>query len=292
MTAEKDLKRIVRARMEKTGEAYTTARRHVLHQKPDYAAVAGMSDTTILAKTGRNWAQWVELLDAFGAKEKPHIEIATHVYNLGIDGWWSQSVTVGYERIRGLRARGQQRSGSWEATKSKTFAVPVEKLFDAFANARTRKRWLGDIALKVRTAKAPSRTRKHMSEGYGVVLLLHSHGLDKSWDAPVVAQCTAVTTGEEVGTRGVVVDRVIHRILVWKIALDSNESRRVNFGGSRRMTAIPYPFSLDMNPVVPTRPVPDLGSDRMADAVKTATVTAPIERRARIRGSVVTLSET
>src|SRR5688572_28179800 len=75
MPAEKDLKRIVRSRMEKTGEAYTTARRQVLARKnltvvppppPDYSAKAGMSDATIATKTGRTWAEWVELLDAFG----------------------------------------------------------------------------------------------------------------------------------------------------------------------------------------------------------------------------------
>lgn len=198
MTAQKDLKRIVRARMEKTGEAYTTARRHVLHQKPDYAAVAGMSDATILAKTGRTWTEWVELLDAFGAKDKPHIEIATHVYNLGIDGWWSQSVTVGYERIRGLRARGQQRSGSWEATKSKTFSVPVEKLFDAFANARTRKRWLGDIALKVRTAKAPKSMRITWDDGTSVELWFLAKGAAKS---SVGVQHVKLATKEEAERR-------------------------------------------------------------------------------------------
>jgi uncharacterized protein YndB with AHSA1/START domain len=68
-------------------------------------------------------------------------------------------VTVGYERIRGLRSRGQRRSGSWEASKSKTIAVPVEKLFDAFANARTRGKWLGDVKLKIRTATKPKSMR-------------------------------------------------------------------------------------------------------------------------------------
>jgi hypothetical protein len=50
-------------------------------------------------------------------------------------------VTVGYERIRGLRDRGQRRGGEYEATKSRTFNIPVERLFDAFANARIRRRW-------------------------------------------------------------------------------------------------------------------------------------------------------
>src|SRR5688572_27426348 len=135
MPAQKDLKRIVRSRMEKTGESYTTARRHVVKKNLtvaptpppiDYAALAGMSDATIQKKTGHTWAEWVEILDAFGGKDKPHGDVAEHVFSLGVPGWWAQSVTVGYERIRGLRARGQRRSGSWEASKSKTLSVPVE----------------------------------------------------------------------------------------------------------------------------------------------------------------------
>jgi hypothetical protein len=191
MPPQKDLKRIVRSRMEKTGESYTTARRQVVAKKPlalvpppppplDYAALAGMSDTAIRAKTGRTWAEWVDDLDAFGAKDKPHREIAQHVFSLGVEGWWSQSVTVGYERIRGLRERGQRRSGTWEASKSKTFPVPVETLFDAFANARTRKRWLPGVALKVKTATKPKSMRIQWDDGTSVDLWFQSKGPAKS----------------------------------------------------------------------------------------------------------------
>jgi len=189
MPAQKDLKRIVRSRMEKTGESYTTARRQILNKKkltlvppppaPDYAALAGMSDDAIQKKTGRTWAQWVDYLDAFGAKDKAHRDIATHVHSLGVDGWYAQSVTVGYERIRGLRERGQRRGGAWEASKSKTFAVPVEKLFDAFANARKRKQWL-EAALKVRTATKPKSMRITWDDGTSVDLWFTSKGAAKS----------------------------------------------------------------------------------------------------------------
>jgi len=155
MPAQKDLKRVVRTRMEKTGESYTAARRQVLNKKIDHAALAGMADEKVKDKTGRDWSEWTRTLDAFGAKEKPHRDIAEYVHSIGVPDWWAQTVTVGYERIRGLRAIGQRRGGSWEATKSKTIAVPVDKLFEAFANARTRKRWLGDVKLKVRSATKP-----------------------------------------------------------------------------------------------------------------------------------------
>ena len=161
MPIQKDLKKLVRARMKKTGEAYTAARLQLLNKtqpRPDYAALAGMSDATISKRTGRTWAEWVRVLDAVRAAEKPHREIAAYVSSLGTPDWWTQMVTVGYERIRGLRDRGQRRGGGYEATKSRTFAVPVETLFDALHNARTRRRWL-PVKIAVRSATPPKRMR-------------------------------------------------------------------------------------------------------------------------------------
>jgi hypothetical protein len=161
MPKQKDLKRIVRARMKKTGEAYTAARLQILEKgepRTNYADVAGMSDAATAKATGRTWAEWVRVLDDARAMEKPHREIAGVVSSLGTPSWWTQMVAVGYERIRGLRARGQQRSGFYEAGKSRTFNVPLDALYAAFANARTRQRWL-KTKVTVRSASPLKRMR-------------------------------------------------------------------------------------------------------------------------------------
>ena len=102
-----------------------------------------MSDATIKAKTGCTWEQWVKALDRVEAHTWTHREIAKYVKEkFEIPGWWAQTVTVGYERIRGLREVGQRRDGTYEANKSRTFAVPVARLFDAFHDPRVRARWL------------------------------------------------------------------------------------------------------------------------------------------------------
>ena len=125
-----------------------------------------MSDASIKAKTGCNWERWVKTLDKWGADKKSHREIASMVAKTWkLDGWWSQTVTVGYERIKGLRARGQRRDGSYEATKSRTFDVPVETLFDAWADKTVRDRWLNDPTVKVRTATAPKSIRLGLADG-------------------------------------------------------------------------------------------------------------------------------
>ncbi len=177
MPKQKDLKRIVRARMEKTGESYTTARLHLVPKKSNYAETAGMSDASVKKATGRDWTQWVRLLDAEKSTEKPHREIAKYVSSIGTPSWWTQMVTVGYERIRGLRDRGQQRGGGYEANKSRTFAVPVAKLFDAFAKPRTRAKWLPGV--KVRTAR-PNKTMRLTIDDSLVMVGFVSKGEKKS----------------------------------------------------------------------------------------------------------------
>jgi hypothetical protein len=182
MPKQKDLKRLVRSRVTKTGESYTAARLQLVQKKeptPDYAAVAGMSDASVSKKTGRTWAEWVRLLDAARAAEKPHRQIAEYVSSLGTPDWWSQMVTVGYERIRGLREKGQRRGGGYSATKSRTFPVAVEALFDAFTNARKRRRWL-PVKIAVRSATPPKRMSITWDDGTSVQIGFYPKGNGKS----------------------------------------------------------------------------------------------------------------
>ena len=85
-------------------------------------------------------------------------------------------VTVGYERIKGLRARAQRRDGSYEATKSKVFAVPITRLYRAFADKRTRLRWLPAVNLTVRTATPNKSMRITWTDGTSVELGFMSKG--------------------------------------------------------------------------------------------------------------------
>jgi uncharacterized protein YndB with AHSA1/START domain len=189
MTQNKDLKRLVRARMKKTGESYTSARAQLLSKsqkksravKIDYAALAGMSDEAIKAKTGCTWERWVKSLDYYGADKMSHAEIARLVSDKWkVGSWWRQTVAVGYERIKGLRARGQRRDGSYEATKSRTFNVPVEKLFDAWRDTDSREQWLDGTSVKVRTATRPKSMWLDWGDGSIIAVGFTSKGKSKS----------------------------------------------------------------------------------------------------------------
>jgi hypothetical protein len=168
MTRQKSFKRLVRSRMEKTSESYTAARAALLaaeEPKATEGPALSMSDEAIRRRTGRGWEEWFALLDGWGAAERPHREVARWVAEEhGIDGWGAQAVTVNYERARGLRAVGEHADG-FAITASKTVAVPVERLFDAFVDESLRQRWLPDGELRQRTASKPRSARFDWGDG-------------------------------------------------------------------------------------------------------------------------------
>lgn len=134
MTRHRSFKRIVRARMAKTGESYTAARSSILSAAgadETGAPVMPQSDSTVRERTGEGWEHWLAELDEWGASERNHTEIARHLReDLELDGWWAQTIAVGYERARGRRAVGETAHG-FTANASRTINVPVEALFDA-----------------------------------------------------------------------------------------------------------------------------------------------------------------
>ncbi|MBB5481208.1 hypothetical protein [Micromonospora parathelypteridis] len=180
MTNQRSFKARVRTRMAKTGESYTTARRQLLNRAAQPASAAPpppeptptprpgsaaaqterIADDLIHARSGRRWADWFALLDAAAATEWTHTQIARHlVAEHEVPGWWAQTITVGYEQARGLRAPGQQRGGGFSASASRTVAVPALRLYEAFADETARARWLPDVDVRVRTTTAPRSFR-------------------------------------------------------------------------------------------------------------------------------------
>ncbi len=186
MTSHKDFKRLVRGRMVKTGESYTAARTNLIRTsrtaaKPAYAKLAGWSDDLIKAKTGCDWDRWVRTLDQAKAYEWPHREIARRVLEkYQVPGWWAQTVTVGYERIKGLRVIGQRRDGAHEANKSRTYPVPLARLYRGFSDKRNRAKWLPGVDLTVRTATKDKSMRMAWPDGTSVVVSFMPRGRGKS----------------------------------------------------------------------------------------------------------------
>jgi hypothetical protein len=173
MTTEKAFKRRVRERMSKTGESYSAARSQVAHKR-DRVQAAGTrlastedrpSDDSVVAATGKRWEEWFAILDRWGARQRKHGETAAFLTDeQRVPGWWAQSVTVWYERSRGLRLKHQQADG-FSISASKTVGVPLEVLFDAFVDARARRRWLTDGTMRLRTAQPGRSARFDWGDG-------------------------------------------------------------------------------------------------------------------------------
>lgn len=114
MTRQETFKRRIRARMEKTGERYLAARRSLIDQadkdrRRTWVAEPELSDAAICTATGRGWEDWCDVIQGWPGHGEGHTAIAAHlVQELGVDSWWAQSVTVGYERIVGQRLPHQQ----------------------------------------------------------------------------------------------------------------------------------------------------------------------------------------
>ena len=143
--------------------------------KPD------LSDEAIRKGSGKSWAEWVEILDDWGAVDKPHREIAQHVHDLGVEDWWAQGVTVGYERIKGLREIGQVGDGQYQGSASKTFPVAVDRLFAAWTDESERDQWLAPGTLTLRTAQDDRSARFDLADSCGILALWFTDkGDDKS----------------------------------------------------------------------------------------------------------------
>jgi len=133
----------------------------------------GVSDAAVRARTGKGWDEWLAALDADGARNLGHKEIVELVgrHLPAEDGWWQQMVTVGYEQARGLRAKHQKPEG-FQISRSKTVAVPISRLYAAFAEPSIQVVWLGqDVAEAItpRTCHVDKSARLLWTDGRTIV---------------------------------------------------------------------------------------------------------------------------
>ncbi|MFC5929611.1 hypothetical protein D6T64_17420 [Cryobacterium melibiosiphilum] len=110
---------------------------------PINSSSEGISDEALIAATGRSRDDWFALLDEQGMAGAPahgrwpskpawpHPQIARWLHDEhGVDAWWCQGITVGYEQARGLRRPGQRADGTFEVSASKTFALEQTQALD------------------------------------------------------------------------------------------------------------------------------------------------------------------
>ncbi len=246
MTRAAALKKIIRARAAKTGERYTTARRHVLNElqqnssaterattKTVPRATAGgasrgsVSDAKALEKTGHALAHWFEVLDRLGAVEKGHTAAARHLHDTHhVPGWYAQGITVAYERARGVRTLNQRGDGAYEVSVSKVVAGGVGDVIEAFA-ANRRRRWMKGVDVRLQRALAAA-----LDDGGSKGFVVRADGqgrLRYKWDGTTVQFYLAAKAGKVsvvvVNTQLPRAAMVDERRTQWKTALNALAER-------------------------------------------------------------------
>jgi len=174
MTAQRSFKRLVRARMAKTGESYTTARARLLAAPAQERVAADVprlacSDERIRERTGRGWEEWFELLDSWDAGSLEHTALTRRLAE--VQGrpqlaWDVQAVASSYELTRGLRQVGQRvGADGWVAGASRTMCVSGEQALTAFVDPSRRAGWLPDVELHERVVHKPASARFDVGGG-------------------------------------------------------------------------------------------------------------------------------
>ncbi len=130
------------------------------------ADVEPKTSAALQRSTGRDRGEWFAMLDGWGAGGRPYREIADWLTREhGVSSWWAQKLIVEYEQARGLRDAGVRPDGTFAGGSSKTVAVPVERLFEAFDDTTLREQWLPGAVMRVRTAQAGRSARFDWGDG-------------------------------------------------------------------------------------------------------------------------------
>ncbi len=123
------------------------------------ARAAGISDEAVRKATGKTWAEWFAILDAAGAARMDHQGIVkVLVGQHGVGPWWQQMVAVNFERARGLR-QTHERPDGYQISRSKTFEVPVDRVYRLCSDEVERARWLPEGPLVIRK-ETPNRSMR------------------------------------------------------------------------------------------------------------------------------------
>lgn len=159
MTAHASFKKRIRARMAKTGERYSAARR-VLIDQSDTAGPGGRTwvsepeqpDESVIAHTGKSWNEWCDLIDAWPEAVGGHTPVAARVIEeFDVTGWWGQAITVGWERITGRRLVHQMADGTFTAAVSRTIDVDAVQLRSMLYDDGDRADLLGGLPSQMRS---------------------------------------------------------------------------------------------------------------------------------------------
>jgi hypothetical protein len=177
MTRNESFKRRIRERMAKTGEKYGAARRVLTEQAQArharaWASDPGHSNDVIQENTGHDWDEWRRLIEAWPGSSEGHAAVAAWVHDEhGVDGWWAQAVTVGWERISGRRLRHQMADGTFTANCSATVRTDHAALRDMLLHDEGRADLFPGLVVELRSRPTSKNVRVGMGAGVAEIAI-------------------------------------------------------------------------------------------------------------------------
>ncbi|MGZ3901501.1 MAG: hypothetical protein ACXVNM_05985 [Bacteroidia bacterium] len=120
-----------------------------------------ITDKIVVEKTGKTLEEWFVVLDKKGGAKMNSKEIHSLVGKTkGLEplSKWNQGLlSTSYQWSRGIRERGEKANG-YETGVSKTINVPLEMLYNSWADEKTRKKWLKEkITMRKMTKNKSAR---------------------------------------------------------------------------------------------------------------------------------------
>lgn len=139
--------------------------------------IAGIDSETIHRKTGKNWEDWISILDRARSSKKSHKDIVEWLQHRfpEVGSWWTRIIVVGYEQARGMKEK-QSHLGGFFITLTKTIHSPTENVFRLWMNDASRRNILKDQGT---IQQSTEESEIHMNWTDGSHVSVHFHAKDE-----------------------------------------------------------------------------------------------------------------
>ncbi len=104
----------------------------VRREVTDYKKVGRVSSVSVLKHTGKDWKQWIALLDKAGARSWSYQEIVAFVKKKyrRVSPWWQHGLALGFKIATGRRQEGQDFGGKYSVTATKSLAHTASTIWN------------------------------------------------------------------------------------------------------------------------------------------------------------------
>lgn len=131
-----------------------------------WAAQPQLSDERVREGTGRGWEEWRAIIDAWPGRTEGHTAIAAWLQKEhGLPGWWAQSVTVGYERIAGIRLPHQDADGTFRFGITRTVGQGAAGLRERLLDPAARAALFPGLEVELRSRPSSKNVRLRIAGG-------------------------------------------------------------------------------------------------------------------------------